>query len=321
MDGRTSKDSDRLFVVFRAGASIALLGFVLSRTDLRLVLKTLGALDGRYLAATFAFIVLAVLVNVYEWSLVVTARIGPVGFGRLLRYYLIGLFFNSLLPTAIGGDVARGYEMARETDDGPGSAGSILADRLVSGLTLGLAALLGLLLVPRSPALVGGVALFAAACVALVVAAAHPRMLPAAVRGMNRKETAARVWAARAAESVQASLTDLGLVTRVGSLALLSQVLIALVTVFIFKSLGARLDVGHALVCVPIISALTMLPVSISGIGVREGAYVYFFTQIGISAPQAVAASLLFFLAVALASLPGAPLFVMKKRSVRERTA
>jgi uncharacterized membrane protein YbhN (UPF0104 family) len=65
------------------------------------------------------------------------------------------------------------------------------------------------------------------------------------------------------------------------------------------------------------IFTVAMLPISISGLGVREAAYWYFFSRIGVSEGDAVAASLLFFVLVAVSSLPGAPLFVFRKASAQ----
>jgi uncharacterized membrane protein YbhN (UPF0104 family) len=62
------------------------------------------------------------------------------------------------------------------------------------------------------------------------------------------------------------------------------------------------------------IFALTMLPVSLSGLGVREAAYVFFFGQAGVARPDAIAASLLFFVVVGIGSLPGAALFALGRR-------
>jgi uncharacterized membrane protein YbhN (UPF0104 family) len=64
---------------------------------------------------------------------------------------------------------------------------------------------------------------------------------------------------------------------------------------------------------IPIISALQMLPVSISGFGVREGAYVFFFSAYGVSSTEAIAASLAFWILVALVSLSGGAIFALRK--------
>jgi uncharacterized membrane protein YbhN (UPF0104 family) len=62
---------------------------------------------------------------------------------------------------------------------------------------------------------------------------------------------------------------------------------------------------NHLVLIVPMIHVIGIIPVAINGIGLREGAFVYFFTQMGISLSQAFALSLLFRLGSLIPSLVG----------------
>ncbi|MCK4822914.1 flippase-like domain-containing protein, partial [bacterium] len=64
---------------------------------------------------------------------------------------------------------------------------------------------------------------------------------------------------------------------------------------------------------VPIISVLTMLPISLNGIGIREGAFVFFFTKVGISSAQALSMSILTYTIVLLASLIGGLIYAARR--------
>jgi uncharacterized membrane protein YbhN (UPF0104 family) len=48
-----------------------------------------------------------------------------------------------------------------------------------------------------------------------------------------------------------------------------------------------------------------MIPISISGIGIREGAFVFFLGTLGISPDKALTLSLLWFLSIVIAGLWG----------------
>ena len=68
-----------------------------------------------------------------------------------------------------------------------------------------------------------------------------------------------------------------------------------------------HVGLGYYFVYVPVIFVISMLPISVAGIGVREGSFVYFFSQVGASKPEAFSLSLAVFLqAVGLALLGGA---------------
>jgi uncharacterized membrane protein YbhN (UPF0104 family) len=97
-------------------------------------------------------------------------------------------------------------------------------------------------------------------------------------------------------------------------LSILFQICVAGVNVAIFEALGAPVSLAHCVIYTPMIFTIAMLPISISGFGVREAAYWYFFSQVGVGQAEAVAASLLFFVIVGICSLPGAPLFVFRRK-------
>jgi uncharacterized membrane protein YbhN (UPF0104 family) len=82
----------------------------------------------------------------------------------------------------------------------------------------------------------------------------------------------------------------------------------------LFEAMGAPVSLARCVVYTPMIFTLTMIPISLSGLGVREAAYAFFFGQAGVGPSDAVAASLLFFIVVGLSSLPGAPLFALRRR-------
>ena len=63
---------------------------------------------------------------------------------------------------------------------------------------------------------------------------------------------------------------------------------------------------------IPLISFLLVLPISLSGLGVREGGYVYLFAQAGVSAPLALAMSLLFYALNVASGLIGGVLYAFE---------
>jgi len=78
--------------------------------------------------------------------------------------------------------------------------------------------------------------------------------------------------------------------------------------------MGVHVGLARCLVYTPMIFTVTMLPISLSGLGVREAAYWFFFAQAGVGQGECVGASLAFFVTVGLCSLPGAALFALSRR-------
>ncbi|HWP84788.1 MAG TPA: flippase-like domain-containing protein [Terriglobia bacterium] len=122
-----------------------------------------------------------------------------------------------------------------------------------------------------------------------------------------------RAGAAGFGRSVAVCLKSSSTVVPVVFYSVVFHLLVVLASYVIFLSIGVRVSFWDCLLFVPIISAVQMLPVSISGFGVREGASVYLFGSAGVSTSAAVASSLLFWSIVALVSLPGGIVFALRK--------
>ena len=120
--------------------------------------------------------------------------------------------------------------------------------------------------------------------------------------------------------AIRAGLSDLRILGPVLALSVVFQCLVAAVNAALFSALGVPVGFGACLIFTPMIFALTMLPLSLSGFGLREAAYAYFFALVGVPMADAVAVSLAFFGLVAVISLPGAPLFLLSDRPLRVRS-
>jgi uncharacterized membrane protein YbhN (UPF0104 family) len=71
---------------------------------------------------------------------------------------------------------------------------------------------------------------------------------------------------------------------------------------------------GAVLAYVPAVAIAQVLPISIGGLGLREGLLVLLFHPLGAETGQAVAVGLLWYALMLLSSLPGAPAFAIGHR-------
>lgn len=307
--------ADSVRLAARVAVTVALLAFVLWRLDLHALAASLSGLSPAWVAATFAVIYAAILVSVWKWGAILARRGLRSPFGALFRLYMIGQFFNNVLPTTIGGDVVRAWEHSKNSGTVAGSAASVVSERLVAGVAQGVATVIALTLLPPSPLL------WALALGFLVIDVAFAGLfaVPRVAEGVTLSVLGSRFAGAsdvvvETVREVRETLRDPWVIVRVGLLSLLFQVCVAGVNYCIFHAMGLSVTLAQCLVFTPMIFTVTPLPISVAGFGVREASYIFFFGQAGVPAPAAVAASLLFFALVAVASLPGAPLFALAKR-------
>jgi hypothetical protein len=79
------------------------------------------------------------------------------------------------------------------------------------------------------------------------------------------------------------------------------------------RALGLDVPFSFCLIVYPLVGTFSAIPVSLNGLGLREGGYIYLLAVIGIGTEQSIAFGLLLFLIVVLDSLIGGLLFLLQK--------
>ncbi|MFQ5577151.1 MAG: lysylphosphatidylglycerol synthase transmembrane domain-containing protein, partial [Anaerolineae bacterium] len=105
--------------------------FLSDPQDRSLLLTTLADANYWYLLLALALYVLAIITNAVKWYILLKAQGVPVPLGALTNYTFVGFFFNNFLPANVGGDVMRGFGVARYTDRNADAAVSVVVDRII----------------------------------------------------------------------------------------------------------------------------------------------------------------------------------------------
>lgn len=292
--------------IARVGVSLALMGVIFYRMDLGQLVGLMRGADVRFLAMATGLVVVGLVIGAYRWQRLLTALGILVPLRTLVASYFVGLFFNNFLPTSMGGDVVRIYDVAQYSRRPSASAASVIAERALSSLAQGLIALLGLALGYDVARRFSGeiMALFAVLCLILLVLLFGDRW--------GRRIALLKGKVREALASISFCLRDKSLALRVVFISLLFHAVIVLINYAILEALGAHVSLIYCFLVIPIILFITLLPVSINGLGIREWAYIYFFGRLGLSMTEAVAASLMFFFLLILVSLIGGVIFALR---------
>jgi uncharacterized membrane protein YbhN (UPF0104 family) len=235
----------------------------------------------------------------------------PLSWNANLRLIFIGLFFNQTLPSSVGGDAMRVWLSARAGVPASRAFSSVALDRLVA-----LIVLLGLSLatLPLFDDLVGDAVLRHSLAALLAIGAAAFVFLLTGGSALAKWLKGWRITAplgAIAADLRRLFLQSTGLIA--ATLSLVTHLLSVAIVLLIAKGLGIGLSAGAALVLVPPILLVLVIPVTVAGWGLRESAMVVALAQVHIAAPDALAISLLFGLLQIVVSLPGAVLWLQQR--------
>lgn len=300
---------ERLLNLLKVCFSLALLALLLKQVGWQQTLETLGKARFPHLAAAFVIYLVGIVVRAYRWQVLLTALSIELPLARLTVLYFVGTFFSNFLPTGIGGDVVRVYELSRQSKRPIESVGTVLLDRATGLLVLFLIALMALVFSFRL------IAPNVAAAILILCLGSWAGLGLVLKRDWLERWGLLRIMTkVKQLRELYESVTACGLKAIGGALAisLVFNVLLIAVNYLIALSLGVEVSLWYFLLFIPLISFLLVLPISLSGLGVREGGYVYLFAQAGVPAPLALAMSLLFYALNVASGLIGGVLYAFE---------
>jgi uncharacterized membrane protein YbhN (UPF0104 family) len=282
--------------------SAALLAAVLLYADVGDVLAALRDGQWGWFVVASAVMAAPVLLGAFRWWLLLEGAGIHVSPRESIRPFAMSFVLNILLPTAVAGDAVRAWVLGKRSGRLVGATASTVVDRLTALACL-FAVGWGAFAVdpdavPGSVVVAfvwvtGGLAV-AAVLGVLAALGARPlvRRLPQRLANTIREAwRIGRGWASSAR-----------LVLTVVALGLVYQVLVVGVFVLVAKTVGVDLPFALAAVSTPIVVLATLIPVSVGGLGIREGGFVILLGQAGIDAADAALVSLLSAMSILVAS-------------------
>jgi uncharacterized membrane protein YbhN (UPF0104 family) len=292
----------------------AILGYLATRLDMGEALRALLAVNPAHLLIVAVLVACDRAVMIWRWILLLRSSGSPVSAGAAAHIFLVSSFVGSFLPAGVGGDAARAYALMRHTARGGEAVASVAIDRYLGVVALmllgaaGAASSAGLGLVSEGQRvwLVGAAVLFAVASISLFwLDRVVDILMPASWRGANM---------GRRLRSAAGAMGDYrrhpGTLLRVLGLSFAVQLLRIAQAYVLGLGLGIAAPFGYYLVFMPIGLLLLLLPVSISGFGLPQGAIVWLLRPMHVPDPQSFALSTLIVLSGLAGNLPGAWLYL-----------
>jgi uncharacterized protein (TIRG00374 family) len=309
-----------LSLLLRIALSVLMLAILVWRIppiDLEEVMPELTARTAMWLLVAVGLTLAAVVLSAVRWQRVLDVLGLEAGLRRLLSHNLAGQFVSNVLPSTIGGDVLRVSRLSKDTGETPKTFASVVLERLTGWLVLPVISVGGFLVNPplqhlgRATQVAVGLAFITllALCIVLAAVADHRIGGRFATRdGWRRFAGAVHLGLSRLRREPVAAAN----VLLVGFAYQLALVLAAVAAA---QALGVRpAGLTALLAFFPAVAIAQVLPIGISGLGVREGAFVLFLGPLGVEAQEAIALGLLLYLLNLGVSLLGAPAFALGGR-------
>ena len=297
----------------KAVVSLGLVGYLLWRVKWGELLPLLSTLNGWLFGLAFVLYLGAITNSAFKWFVLLRALEIDVPFLELLSYSFVGVFFNNFLPANIGGDVMRGYGLARYTSRTADAAISVVVDRLV-----GLTAFMFTAVVAAAWIVFAGghdelkgVAMAAGISFGVILLL-FALMLSRRIRALGRKFLGFR-WT-RMFLPLYEKLSDALDAYRFRYRTLFTAFWIAVGTMVITNFvnyllaeavLPGSIPLEYIFLFNPIIAFVLLIPISIGGLGLNQSAFVFFYGLVGVPEKIALAASLALQGVIYLSALPG----------------
>jgi uncharacterized protein (TIRG00374 family) len=315
----------RLQFFLKALVSTALIIYLLSLTDYTAIYLSLISANPFYLFLALLTLFLGKLLTGYRWQILLVAQDIKIPLKTLIASLFVGQFFNSFLPTTIGGDAIRAYDTAVASKESAKSVTTVFMDRFIGVLALVLLAVLALLVAllmgeDVSYFLIPVLSVFLLCVIGLLIVLNNSlvMMFANALRKLKLTRIADQV------EKVYRSIREMRGDTRTLWIAfvvsLLLQVNVVVFHYFISLSLNLDVPIIYYFIIVPVALTILIFPFSINGIGLREGVFVFLLAGLGVPSSDAIALSLLSFILLLTQSVIGGVIFALRGVKISELT-
>jgi len=305
-------------LVIRGTVTAVLLGWLFSQVEVASIEKVFAQTRPLWLALAVALNLVSVVLLIWRWRVLLRGMGITRSFAHLTRVTFISTFFSMFLPSSIGGDIMKMALLVPDTDQREAAISSVVIDRMVGMAVTILTGILAILFLPvvwGDQAVMGTLAL-ATLLFALGVVALFSRTLFRWVTHL----APGFLWRRFGASILKAHRSIIELRERprfllaAGLISLLRQVAVCLSVFYAGRAFGIAAGPVAYFAMIPIALAITVLPVTINGLGLQDHAMVLLLATVGMTSAEALSLSIFLHVMRNLVGLAGGLWFAVGRQ-------
>ncbi len=300
--------------------SFVLIVFLIKRIGFSSIIEEISSVTIVWIIFAFFIFLSSHFFGSYQWWLLLQSEEIKIKFSKATGFYFVGLFFNNFLPSSLGGDLFRMFDVHKFSQKGTSAVSSVIIDRFMGFFVLSCFAVL---LFPviiienvfnRHYIFYFSIFIFAWIFVLFLF--------------FNKRFAQPFVWIYEKivpegihlkTREVYRKINHFGksrsLFFKLIFISLLIQSLRIFMHYLVSRSLGIHVSCSYFFFIIPFIAIVSSLPISIGGIGIRESIGMILFSNIaGIQNDIAVSIEFLAYLVAIITSFPGGIIFIMRRR-------
>ena len=277
------------------------------------ILDILKRIEPGAILLGFIFVLLSVLVNCYRLLFLLRITGHELTFRNLLHYHLIGFFFSLTLPGSTGGDIARGWYIYKNDKNASETVSALIFWRFT-----GILSLVFLSCVAASVAYIfrGTPLVFVIVCLATLVACSVLWTVSIRSSLMDRLMSRGHGLFRKLNDFVRCS-RSFSFFSRDGGTNVILTICVQLLIIFSWITISISMEKNISFlvffVAVPIIALLKSIPVTLGGVGLREGMSMMLFSQFGVDTQTAFSLAMMQSVFFIFLGIIGGGLFAVKR--------
>lgn len=314
----------RWLLLLKILVSVSLLVYLFLETDTSAFFERISQLSLWFVLFAWIYYAGCQWVSAYRWQMFLAVKSINVRLKTLFSFYMVGMFLNNFLPGAVGGDAVKAYDLYRHTDDGNVSIASVFLERFTG--------LIGLVVIAVFAAIFGmqdvesdvifwavwGTVAFLFTIILLIWSGPGSKLINGLMKMLMPAFIERRF--SELYEAVHSYRGHRRVLIKSILISIVLQFLFALYYVLTAHALGIEIDLIYFLLFLPLVTIVTMIPISFGGLGIREAMMVVLFAEVGVSSADIMSISLTVHVINTLLSLWGGAIF-MTRRSPAENKA
>jgi uncharacterized protein (TIRG00374 family) len=306
----SSKLTTPAILILKFSVSIFLLYFLISRFGSEKILENVRMINPLSFIAAVGLSFLTYYFASLRWRILIPRNIAIT---RLFAINMIGAFFNSCMPGIIGGDAVRAYYLSKEFKKNgndlqfPAQHQPALTENVIAIATVFIDRYAGFvaLMIIGMIAFPFGITYLHGTPVKCLMPVFFVSFLLISVVIFKFRVGEKLKFLSGFYKHFQTYLLKKDVLIKVFLYSVLIQIISIFSLYILSYGLSLKLSFLSLLIFVPIITFVTLIPISISGLGLREGAFVLLLGTQGVSSDASMTLSIVWFISMLTANLWG----------------
>lgn len=308
-----------VFTLLKCIVSAILLLKILLNTNLDEITSVIHSINPFLLLIAFLLYLFGYYLRAWRWWVLLNAQDISTSKTYLLKSYMVGIFFNNFLPSMVGGDLSRAHDIWRQGTSKSSAVATVFVDRLLGFTVLVFFAVSALLLLQGLALNTSLLYFILLILIVTIFFVSQPVFMPSrsVLKSISLLIPSSWKYLSNITNKFIDSLHIFGRkkdsLIKAFALSFIIQTVVILHYYIIAQALNLAVPFHDFFFIIPLSSLVTMLPISINAIGIRENVFAFFFASYGVLKSESIVFAWLVYATVVIQGVLGGIVYVLRK--------